>query len=388
MERFRASYKATSLITGREVYGSTPPSVIVGESRYPKVPVLYHVPPGVLGEEAKDYDNPPEWWGRLELNDIISRRAYQVASIVRVDVRDFTKLYETEISLASVSVRPVDTESLLKKPPNPRLTFRAGIDPIGPSAEAERILVKGNASLPRRLENLVWDDVKAEVGILELYRDGVDIYTIIRALSLGLLGELRSRKLVPTRWAITATDTVLSNHMLRDVWTYPSINTVELYRGEYLSNRFFILLYPGRYFAEWLEVWFPLTAYTKTAREPVIIYNRDVGVGKTLTPDGGFEAARFSLIEALWRRGRRASALIVREILPSYYAGVGNWHIRETVRMALQEAPVRFGSVREALEFMRMELKRETSEALTKTIAAGKYRKLTEYTKTGREGST
>lgn len=381
MERFRASFRAATLIKGKEVEGATPPSVIVGESKYPMVPVLYQVPPGVSGEEAKQYDNPVGWWGRLTLRDIISRRSYQVASVVRVNVSDFAKLYETEVSLASVSTKPVDSEAILKKQPVPKLTFKMGLDPVGPSAEAEKIRVVGNAVLPKTLEKLVWDDVKAQEALFRLYIDGVDLYTVIRALSLGLLGKLKNRKLVPTRWAITAVDSTLSKRMLRDLLDKPTINSVEVYRGQYLGNRFTILLYPGRYMSEWIEVWFPSTVFTKQAGTPVIIYNRDNALGKTLSMDGGFDAARFAVIEHLWRRGRKASAVIVREIFPDYYASVGNWHIRETVRAAMSGAPTKFSSLNEALEYVRTLIEEVTYSSLRKLLIRSKYKSLDSFAK-------
>nr|WP_256205084.1 hypothetical protein [Aeropyrum camini] len=53
--------------------------------------------------------------------------------------------------------------------------------------------------------------------------------------------------------------------------------------------------------------------------------------------DGGFSAAKLPVLEHLYSRGRRADVIIVREVLPQYYAPVGNWHIRETVKHALSQ---------------------------------------------------
>ena len=379
LERVRSNYRAVLTVKGRFVEGATPPSVIVGESRYPTVPVIYNVPPGVRGDEARGFDDPVHWWGKLGLDEIIRRRSYQIASVLRVKVNDFERLYELEVSTASVSVRPVDSEALLKKPPKPKLSFRLGIDPVGPSAEAERIKVVGNSSMPKKLERLVWDDLRADEAIKELYLGGVDRYTAIRALSLGLLGRLRRRKLVPTRWAITAVDNVLSKLFIKELTQYKEINDVEIYSSEYLGNKFTIILYPGRYVSEWLEVWFPLTVFTSGTSKPVVIYNRDSGLGKTITLDGGFDAAREALTEALWRRGRTASAIIVREILPDYYASIGNWHIRETVYNALRTKPKRFRSLEEALSELRSLVSEETYSNVLRRLRAIKQKSLVEY---------
>ncbi len=41
--------------------------------------------------------------------------------------------------------------------------------------------------------------------------------------------------------------------------------------------------------------------------------------------DGGYHAARLAVLEHLYKRGMRASIIVVREITPRYYASVGNW---------------------------------------------------------------
>ncbi len=350
IERFRFNVKATLSIKGREVKGATPPSVVVGESGYPKVSVILNVPPNVFGSEAKDFEDPLHWWGRLRLNDIIRRRSSMISLITKLTVNNAMKLYEREISVAAASVRPVDGEALLESSPRPRLMFNAGLDPLGPSAKVKYIKIVGNPVLPKQLESMIWDDLPAFKAVEELYAKGVDIYTIIRSLSLGLLGRIRKRRLVPTRWAITAVDRVLTKHLLKRIRYFKDIGSVELYVNEYLGNRFIVILYPGRPVIEWIEIWHPLSVFTKGASEPVIVYNRSNPLGETISIDGGFDAARLAVVESLARRGRRASAIILREVTPDYYVSVGNWHIRETMRRALRDKPETLCSLHEAVE--------------------------------------
>jgi len=61
--RARAFHLALRHISGREVFGSTPPSVIVGEFGWPSVSVYLGEPPEVFGEEARRYDDPGLLWG-------------------------------------------------------------------------------------------------------------------------------------------------------------------------------------------------------------------------------------------------------------------------------------------------------------------------------------
>ncbi len=95
---------------------------------------------------------------------------------------------------------------------------------------------------------MIFDDLSADRAVLELSGGaGVDVYTIIRAFSMGLLGgERRRRRLVPTRWAITAVDTIIGNDLLRRVRSMPWVTAHELYFTEYLWNRFAVLISPAR----------------------------------------------------------------------------------------------------------------------------------------------
>ncbi|MEM4969972.1 MAG: Nre family DNA repair protein [Sulfolobales archaeon] len=354
--RLRAQAKVYVKIVGRDVEGSTPPSGVVGEKDYPVVPVLIGIPPGVIGDEASIYDSPEKWWGVKSLEDIIELRSSVVAALIKADVRNYQRLIDLEIPFAMVSSKPVDTEASLARAPTPVKTLDPIITPHGLLAVADRVRVNSNPSIPRSVEKIYGDELRASEAIWELYMGGVSIYTIQRALSFGLLGLPRNRRLVPTRWAITAVDSVISSKLLRSIRTYSSVNDIELYRGEYLGNRFWVIIQPGPYSFEWIEIWHPNTIFTEGGREPIVIRNREGFSGEPLFMDGGYHAARLAVLEHLYRRGRRASIIVVREITPRYYASVGNWHIRETVRRILEKSPEKVSTISEAISTVESEL--------------------------------
>ncbi len=343
LEKFRRQVEAVSRLPRLdEVYGDTPPSIVVGESGFPQtLPIFYSIPPQVHGMEARSYDNPPEWAARrIPLRQILDYRAGMISASMRVPVNEPEKLYEREISLAAVSLKPVDSEAKLEKQPIPVLRFDGILAPQSPSAPAQSIRVGGNPTLHPKLERIIWDDVKASEGVIELYRSGVDVYTITRAFTLGLLGTRRNRHLVPTRWSITAVDQILSTWLLRKVRSYDTISRYELYHAGYLGNYFTIILAPGSYEAEMIEVWHPLTPWTMTAKKPVAYTLHETHSLKQSAMDGGYMAARLPIAEHLYARRRQATVVIVREITRDYYAPVGNWHIRETVKRALSQGPI------------------------------------------------
>ncbi len=341
LAKFRSQVLGANRVSSREVEGSTPPSILVGEKNYPRVPVILYTPPGIHGEAARRYDDPENWHAsRTPLAKIIEYRSYLVGGIMRIHVKSPWRLYEQEVAPAATSTRPVETETLLARKPEPILRFDGLLAPHGPSAPANRVRVAGDPKPPRKLEKLVWDDAPAAEATIELYRSGVDYYTILTAFSLGMLGRLRNRRLVPTRWAITAVDDIVGDWLLEHVKRYKPLDKYKVYRASYLGNTFTILLAPGAYRAEMIEIWYPLTPWTPTASRPTIVYIDEDNRGRVTPLDGGYMAARLPVLEKLYSEQRQATVLIVREVTRDYYAPVGNWHIRETVREALSRQPV------------------------------------------------
>ncbi|MGC8996799.1 MAG: hypothetical protein ACP5J1_02835 [Fervidicoccaceae archaeon] len=350
---FRIFYSVTRK---PEVFGMTPPSSVVGEKGYPNVPVLYNIAPGGSEEKASLYEDPKAWQGRLGLKEIVEMRTSLLGGILKVPATDPWKLYEGEVSLALVSTKPVDSEVLLKRPPTLELTFDDIVRPSGLVSPLEKIRISSSPKIDRDIEKFIWEDLLARDAVVELYSRGKDVYLIERALSLGLLGLRKNRKLVPTRWAITAVDDAISNYLRKEVMRYEDISTIEIYRGEYLYNRFFVMLVPGTYEGYWVEVWYPRSIWASNSVEPEIGVAREKVSGEIVPPDGGFSAARLAVLEHLRRIKRRAKYIIVREVLPEYAVPVGNWHIRETVRTALLSKPFVARDYREASDFMESNL--------------------------------
>ncbi|ADL18725.1 hypothetical protein ASAC_0318 [Acidilobus saccharovorans 345-15] len=383
LERFRVQVNAVQRINGKDVVGSTPPSVLVGEYGYPKVSFYYMVPPGKSSDEAAYYDAPKLWAERREtLGNIVKLRGEMVSAYVRLDVNEPWRLYETELGLASLSERPVESDVLLKSLPLPQLKFDGMTKPMGPRAPAEKVIVSGAPKLQRKAEEAIWDDAKAEDIIWELYQAGVDVYKIQDMLSLGFLGRLRARKLVPTRWAITAVDDIISRRLRREVRDFRSVDSVEAREAEYLGNRFLVILMPGEGTFEWIEVWHPRGLWTQQAERPIVERVEEDPLGRASAMDGGFSAARLAVLEGLRSSAKKADVVILREILPTYYAPVGNWHIRETVRRAMSSESKVFDSVQAAAEYAASWLRASPQDVLAQSSLLGfraRQRRLTDF---------
>ncbi len=339
-ERLRVIVKTFSTVSlRRSVYGASPPSGVVGEQGYPKVSTMVNLPPEIEGEQARNYEDPPGWWSRgLTLDDIVRIRSSMVSVTDKVNITDVDKLLEKELSLVQVASRPVDLEVNVEKILDRSLIFDLRLLPLSVRVRGS-LKVSSNPSIEKPLEKVIYDtDLKARDAVIYLYKSGIDVYTIQRAFSFGLLGTRRFRKLVPTRWAITAVDRILSQYLRQMVKKQKVINKFYIYQFTYLNNRFTVVLMPDTLRISWIEFWYSRAGFCDRPVLSVVI-EEDLR-GDVETMDGGFEAARMGILEAFVRKGLQARVLIVREILPEYYIGIGNWHIREDLRHILDMKPV------------------------------------------------
>ena len=131
--------------------------------------------------------------------------------------------------------------------------------PFGPSAPI-RDLIVSNARWDRQIGKAYSDtDLKATNAVLEIYGKGVLVTKIQRAFSVGAFGLKKNRRLVPTRWSITAVDSIISKELMEKVKIFPEINEYRIYESRYLDNIFEVLMIPSAWSYEIIEAWHPGT---------------------------------------------------------------------------------------------------------------------------------
>jgi hypothetical protein len=349
--RASSHYKIWRSIKGLTVDGSSPPSVFVGRFGYPYVNVG-PLAPNYYGDTSL-LDSPEMWLGR-SIDEIIDFRSQLVRGMYRVNVRKPEKAgrildLTRELSLAE---HYVETELKLKKRPVKRFRVDADVQPIGPTAPLERVEI-GYIKWNRDMEKAYYDgDLKAKNATLTLYEEGVPVSQIMRAFSMGSFGIERNRRLVPTRWSITAVDDLLSKDMARMTKDFPFVNEYEVYESSYLGNRFLILLVPDAWAYEAYEAWYPKTLWNPSEDRVSIVTDWEGYNGRTTyaTMGGCYYSGRLAVLEHLIKVRRQAKVFILREAYPDYILPVGVWQVRENVRNAMRQPPMRYATIKQALD--------------------------------------
>jgi hypothetical protein len=373
-------------VTSQDVQGPSPPSLFIGRYGYPDVAYGPLLPPIDLPDEKAAPLDDPAVWAQSSIQDILGMRSSLLRTAHRTRVTDataptrFLRLTQ-ELAMAA---RPVDTEIHLAKKPNLELTARVGdvAAPMGPRLDAVRGRLAENPRIDNPIERAVGDtDALAADTSHELYRSGVPVHRIEHLLSVGLLGASDRRRLVPTRWSITATDDMLGKALIPQILERPTLDAVEVYRNTLHGNRFHVFLLPQVWSFDMIETWIK-GAMWALATSPFIQDSED-WQGRTRYASnitGAYYAARLGILEHLAARRRQAAAFVYREITPEYWAPLGVWLIREAVRQAMVTTPRRFETIGQAVAAVEPETQRNGwAHASALLGAAHRQRRLAEF---------
>ena len=196
--------------------------------------------------------------------------------------------------------------------------------------------------------------MRAADAVIELYEKGAFVTRIQRAFSVGAFGVKRQRRHVPTRWSITAVDSIISKELIEKVKDFQQIGEFLVYESNYLDNRFIILMIPDAWSYEAIEAWYPGTVWNPEGSSILMFSDWEGYQGRTTYAQigGCYYAARLAVCEHLVKERRQAKVIVLREAHPGYIMPVGVWQVRENVRNALRNPPARFSSLDEALRYI------------------------------------
>ncbi len=351
MVKFYSHQRTQRLIDSLDMAGSSPPGVFIGRYGYPKVDIGPLVPPE-FGDTSL-MDTPERWMGK-SIEEITDFRFRLVRGKFRVDVKDFQKAgkvmdYTQELAL---SVNCPDVEVSFTKRPAGKIVMDDEIQPFGPSARVAQMEIT-NPKYDHKVEKAFYDtDLRAADAVRFLYKDGVLVSKIQKAFSVGAFGIEKNRKLVPTRWSITAVDDILGKTLLQKTKTYSTINEFRVFEWTQLDNRWCIILMPTSWRYELVEAWYPNTAWNPLGKQIDIISSHEFFEGRSEYAEigGCYYAARLAINELLEKERRQAGAVILREAHPGYIMPVGVWNVRENVRETLKQKPTLHNSLDDALK--------------------------------------
>jgi hypothetical protein len=362
LKKITSNMHMRSADIGERLDGSSPPSVFIGSYGYPKV----YVGPMLSPEQGDTaiLDTPESWIPKKKSQeDIINFRLGLVRGKRVVGIQEFNDKLVQKLQEISLAVGSVQSEARFHGKPR-GFTFDSEHQPFGPSANLENFDID-NVKWHPEMEKVFYDtDFKSSEAIVGLYKERVLISQIQKALSTGTMGIGKNRKMVPTRWSITATDTILADYLYDEIKWNDVIDCYEVYEFSSLNNYYVVILTPTPWQYEWLEAFIHVMG-----NEEMVFADCEGMRGKDgySTVGGCYYSCKFGVLEALKRMKKQAGAIVLREAY-SGYVPLGVFNVRENVRNAMKQLPKKFPSFRDSMNYVSTKLRLPISRFIDQSV--------------------
>ena len=340
-----------SVKVGKNLEGTTPPSVFIGRWSYPKV---YAGP--MMSSQMGDthiMDSPEEWLGQNKTQEeIINYRMNLVRGKQLIKIDDLENPFVEKLQDISLASKSIDSEATFGKRPRGSMLSEDSM-PHGPSAVIEKFDIDA-VRWDKQLEKTFYDtDLKATEAVLNLHNKDVPFSAMQKAFSVGAIGTKNNRKLVPTRWSITACDSTLADEFLKEVRKFEILDTYRVFEFGALNNYYVIILTPGEWEYEWYE------AFIKLMRNEELIfsdYETNGGKKEYSIVGGCYYTAKMSVLDYLMKIKRQSGLIILREAYDGYVP-LGVFNVRENIKEAMLQPYLEFETLEKCLEYAGTKLK-------------------------------
>ncbi len=334
-----------------------PPSFFVGYSGYPKI----NAGPVVTIDRVNStiIDNT-DTWNDTTQEEVLKLRLALFRTKTQINVKSPLESPIIQRSHELLLGRnAVDVEVELERAIVPRITLGENVAPYGPIAPIKKFSITESPKTERYIEKVYYDtDLPAQQAVSILGKEKLDVSTIVRTFSAGMLGKAQQRKLVPTRWSITAVDDILSKQLVDLIKKQQEINDYRVFTNYFFGNKFVILLLPNVWSFEMIEVWMK-GAYMNPSNTDIGVMDYELYEGRKSYASnitGAYYAARLAITEYLLKIQRQARILVMREIDDTYLLPLGVWVIRQGIRQALMKEYLTFGDLSSAFSYATSQL--------------------------------
>lgn len=351
LQKLTEQIQMKSVKVGKDLEGSTPPSVFIGRWSYPKV----YAGPMMVGEtgDTSIMDSPESWIGEHKTQeDIINYRMNLVRGKQLIKITDLENPFVEKLQDISLASKSIDSEATFGKRPIGALLTEDSM-PHGPSAVIEKFDIDA-VRWDKQLEKTFYDtDLTAREAVLNLHNKDVPFTAMQKAFSVGAIGTKYKRKLVPTRWSITACDSTLADLFLKEVRKFDILDTYRVYEFGSLNNYYIIILTPTEWQYEWYEAFIQLIG-----KEELIFSDYETNTDKKeySSVGGCYYTSKMAVLDALVKEKKQAGLIVLREAYEGYVP-LGVFNVRENMKSAMSNPYKEFETLKDALKYAGTKLK-------------------------------
>ena len=321
----------------KQSFQGSAPAPFIGRFGYP------HVSVGILSPQfignVQAYDSPRLWnSANASVSRIANMRYGLVNSRIKSSVRGLNGRFLGIVQEVGMAKKAAELEVNLFKKPQLRLKVDKEIIPWGPAGKVKSSRITTNTKIDTRVEKVVNDtDLKAAAGVIDLYKKGFEESSLNKLLSVGSLGLKNNRKLVPTRWSITAVDDTVGKDLIKQIKGLP-IGDFGLYFGGGWGNYFLVLFFPEVWSYELFETYMYSNINPWSKQGLMFSTDSEGYEGRKKYAEetaGGYYASRLAVLECMKKISRQNSSLVLRFITSEYNIPLGVWTVREAARRSI-----------------------------------------------------
>lgn len=339
LKQYKEEFKPTKELT---TYSTIP---LLTSSNYPNISTFQVTNSSVENTQEKQNE-----FVKKDYSHILKHKARSVVATSQPAHKTNTsESLHQELSNIYSSKKAVESEHIFEdelKIGNILSSKTAGL--LGNSTPLLEIKTHNNISISKHLEKHQTGETKSKEAIIELYEKGFNDTQIRTLLSLGTFGVDKNKILVPSKWAISACDSVLEQYLYSKIINFKVGREFLAFHHFDKGNEFIICMLPYHFCSEVIENFYNSVLQTNVIERDFVTNTNKL---QTKEPEcaGGYYATKLPMFEYMIREKKQYASISIR-IIKNYEIPLGVIFVRESVRAALNKKPLIKTTNREEFE--------------------------------------
>ncbi len=312
----------------------SPPGIFMQTNKYPILSggVLASTEPL---EWLSIYDHPEAWEG-LNRDAILSMRRHLYQFAISINARDMQPRDTVEsLQTIALSVTPVVLGVEVTSVPSRHLHTRGGLLPCSPTVQVKSLDVLSDPEISNVAKRITEKDIPASESIWSLLDYDYSLDRVVRLMSVGLLGKLANRRLVPMKSAYKAIIDSFISRAVMELVEKPFADATKMHLANLFGDTFTIIMQPGEPRVDYVRIG-QLGGKTSRGTSFEDLKYPDTDPRTSVFADH----ARFSIYSELVREKTSYHVTVFHSFQDQRNAILGPWIARAGVKRALETSPV------------------------------------------------
>ncbi|MFW9890238.1 MAG: hypothetical protein ACFFER_18800 [Candidatus Thorarchaeota archaeon] len=312
----------------------SPPGLFIESAKYPLLAA------GILAttdtsEWLSIYDHPDSWGG-LERETILNMRQKLLRFVLPVDSRELEPRRIVEVlQTLALTARPVALKVQVNEISHSELHSDRDLLPCGPIVNVSDIEIASDPEISKVAQRVTEMDIPTSEAIWDLLNFDYTLDQIARLMSVGLLGPIGHRRMMPMRSAYkTIIDTIISRCII-ELADCPRADESKIYMSTLFGESFTVLSMPGEPRVDYLRM------ENRQGRLTCAISLEDIRCPLTDSRISVHaDNAKFSTYHTMAAERQASHNIIFQFSRSARNDSLGPWITRAGVKEALQSTPI------------------------------------------------